>query len=351
MGVFSSLKGIFQKRQVKKTQLTNLNKKNIISISKDNMGSAIKSTDATCSPTTSSKQANSDAGGYNYKYSDGRRYQGHDNVSYLLPNDDDENDRIHQQHWILRYAFQCNFHAPVTKMLEEGITVLDSGCGPATWTFEIGESYPRSKIYGVDASCVFPEDIKPANVEFAIGNIAKRIPYEDSMFDYVHQRLLIGGLTHDDWKNTLKEHYRILKPGGYVELAEVSFIDLDEAGPYMATLVKAFETLFDSRGLRIKIGLELEDRLRQAGFENIVVKKIPLPFNHSGKIGELLWCDFQHLCINLKPALVKANPALDGPGVFDTYLEKAAIELTLSKTYSKFFVAYAQKPKAIADKN
>lgn len=84
-------------------------------------------------------------------------------------------------------------------MLEKGITVLDSGCGPATWTFEIGESYPQSKVYGIDASCVFPEDIRPPNVEFIIGNIAKDLPYHNNTFDYIHQRLLILGLTGSDW--------------------------------------------------------------------------------------------------------------------------------------------------------
>lgn len=79
--------------------------------------------------------------------------------------------------------------------------MLDSGCGPATWTFEMGETYPRSKFHGVDVSCVFPESIKPANVEFVIGNIAKHIPYPDNTFDYIHQRLLLLGLTNEDWEN------------------------------------------------------------------------------------------------------------------------------------------------------
>jgi ubiquinone/menaquinone biosynthesis C-methylase UbiE len=86
-------------------------------------------------------------------------------------------------------------------MLEKGITVLDSGCGPGTWAFEMGESYPRSKVHGIDVSCVFPEDIRPANVDFIIGNISKDIPYQDSTFDYIHQRLLILGLTDADWIN------------------------------------------------------------------------------------------------------------------------------------------------------
>jgi ubiquinone/menaquinone biosynthesis C-methylase UbiE len=84
-------------------------------------------------------------------------------------------------------------------MLDEGITVLDSGCGPATWTFEMGETYPNSKFYGIDISLVFPELIKPANVDFVIGNIAKKIPFPDNTFDYIHQRLLIVALTVDEW--------------------------------------------------------------------------------------------------------------------------------------------------------
>lgn len=94
-----------------------------------------------------------------------------------------------------------NYHAPVTNLLNQGITVLDSGCGPATWTFEMGETYPNSKFYGIDALSVFPESIKPPNVEFCLSNIAIKIPFPDNTFDYVHQRLLILGLTNADWEN------------------------------------------------------------------------------------------------------------------------------------------------------
>lgn len=67
----------------------------------------------------------------------------------------------------------------------------------------MAEQHPRSQFHGVDVSCVFPENIKPANVEFVIGNIAKHIPYPDNTFDYIHQRLLIFGLTNEDWENVI----------------------------------------------------------------------------------------------------------------------------------------------------
>lgn len=65
----------------------------------------------------------------------------------------------------------------------------------------MAETYTSSKFYGVDISFVFPETIRPANVDLVIGNIAKHIPYPDNKFDYIHQRLLMVGLTSEDWDN------------------------------------------------------------------------------------------------------------------------------------------------------
>lgn len=65
----------------------------------------------------------------------------------------------------------------------------------------MAEAFPNSKFYGVDSSCVFPENIKPANVEFTVSNIAKELPFPDNTFDYIYQRLLFFGLTNEDWDN------------------------------------------------------------------------------------------------------------------------------------------------------
>ncbi|KAI8380548.1 S-adenosyl-L-methionine-dependent methyltransferase [Choanephora cucurbitarum] len=253
-------------------------------------------------------------------------------------------DRVHQQHWILRHAFQCNFHAPVEDKLKEGITVLDSGCGPATWTFEVGEAYPQSRIYGVDASCVFPENVKPANVEFAIGNIAKHIPHEDCTFDYVHQRLLVVGLTKDDWTNALQEHFRILKPGGYIELIEPGFKQLFTAGPCLNLLLDTLKKSTASRGIELEIGEELEDRVRKAGFENIHVKKLEIPLNHGGKIGDLLWDDYRHAFMNLKGSMAKTNPEFEVESAYEAHLSECAKEAQRSKAHLEWFIVYAQKP-------
>lgn len=103
-------------------------------------------------------------------------------------------------HQIINKTYS-NFHAPVEESLRRGIRVLDSGCGPGTWALEMAEAYKQSNFYGMDSSSVFPDNIKPPNVEFAVGNLAKTLPYEDNYFDYIYQRLVFLGLTNEDWDN------------------------------------------------------------------------------------------------------------------------------------------------------
>lgn len=129
MSFFSALKLIFSKKEKTSASLKNAdsskrlnNKENSKSMSSSEKTSSITNSKMD-SISGDSKQLSSS--GKNYKYRDGRRYHGNEEVAYLLPNDDDgkafnhwpydqttkcilltEADRVHQQHWILRYALQ-----------------------------------------------------------------------------------------------------------------------------------------------------------------------------------------------------------------------------------------------------
>ncbi len=63
-----------------------------------------------------------------FRFINGRRYHNAKNSKYCLPNDDDECDRLHLQHFVLSYAWQGNFASPVEHILNSKDTkVLDSG--------------------------------------------------------------------------------------------------------------------------------------------------------------------------------------------------------------------------------
>jgi len=68
-----------------------------------------------------------DADKDDFRFINGRRYHNAENSNYILPNDDEECDRLHTQHFVLKHAYQGNFAAPVELTLNgKHAKVLDS---------------------------------------------------------------------------------------------------------------------------------------------------------------------------------------------------------------------------------
>ncbi|KAI9315764.1 S-adenosyl-L-methionine-dependent methyltransferase [Dichotomocladium elegans] len=280
-----------------------------------------------------------------YRVEGGREFHTDESVPYLLPSDSEENDRVHRQHWLIRLAFGSHFDAPVQESLEEGINVLDSGCGPATWTLEISKSYPNSHFIGTDISPRFPEAIKPANCEFKIHNITHSPPFPENYFGYIHQRLLTLGLPAKDWPQVLKYHFETLKPGGWIELTEVSYESLlDHAGPNLTIAYETSKLVMGAAGLDTDLANHLAPLLKDAGFINVQTRAFEMPFNHGGKIGELFWQDYTEVLHAGKSHWVKIHPQFEVPGAFEQYIEEMNKECQENKSTVVWTRAFAQKP-------
>ena len=64
-------------------------------------------------------------GGSKFKVIDGRRFHQLDDSNYLLPNDEEEEERLDIQHDMLKHVFDGNFSAPIHNLLKSGARVLD----------------------------------------------------------------------------------------------------------------------------------------------------------------------------------------------------------------------------------
>ncbi|CAJ0912895.1 11892_t:CDS:10 [Entrophospora sp. SA101] len=144
-------------------------------------------------------------------YIDGRRYL--ESSKYSLPNDDEEIDRMHMQHYISRFIWQKNFCSPLDDLLRYGgAKVLDVGCGAGTFLLEMGHDYPESEFLGIDISPMYPSEIKPSNVKFEQIDVLEGLPYDDSSFDFVVIRNMITAFSIDDWDFCIQELIRVTKP-------------------------------------------------------------------------------------------------------------------------------------------
>lgn len=96
-------------------------------------------------------------------------------------------------------------------------SILDAGCGFGQWTFALANL--NRTVTGIDLCneriniCQqLKEIIGNKNLEFLSGSI-ENLPYEDNSFDGIFSYSVIY-LT--DYRKTLKEYHRVLKPGGLV---------------------------------------------------------------------------------------------------------------------------------------
>ena len=106
--------------------------------------------------------------------------------------------------------------------------VLDVGCGTGEHLLSLAKE--RFKLWGFDLSS---EAIKIAKKSFAESNLTadlrvvsmhKKFPYKDSSFDVVYSLRTLNHGTRKDIEATVKEMYRVLKPGGLIFITVIKIL-------------------------------------------------------------------------------------------------------------------------------
>jgi len=151
---------------------------------------------------------------FNYEYENGRRYHAFKSGTYTLPNDEKEQDRLDVVHHMFTLMLSGRLHvAP----LENPQRILDIGTGTGIWALDMADLYPEAEVIGVDLSPIQPGWVFP-NVHFQVDDMEQDWTFADDSFDFIHIRTLCPAIK--DWPRLLKQCYRALKPGGYVQVAE-----------------------------------------------------------------------------------------------------------------------------------
>nr|KMM63933.1 UMTA protein [Coccidioides posadasii RMSCC 3488] len=119
----------------------------------------------------------------NYRQENGRRYHGYRDGNYLLPNDEQESERLDMIHHMLLTAMEGKlFLAPISSGVKR---VIDLGTGTGIWAIDFGEKYPSAEVIGNDLSPTQPS-LVPPNVRFIVEDFEEEWVYQPNYFDFIH---------------------------------------------------------------------------------------------------------------------------------------------------------------------
>jgi SAM-dependent methyltransferase len=266
-------------------------------------------------------------------------------IPYIVPWDIEEHNRLDFQHYMLRYALQGNYAAPIRNPL----SILDVGTGTGRWAIEMANLFPRANVIGldinpppVDMAAEVGVDLRPANYTFVPGNALERLPFDDRSFDFVHMRALVTAIPHEKWPYVIGELARVTRPRGWVESLEVTF--LLGGGPAIDKLMAWLNATLAYRGVVFADGGKVADAMRTVGLGPVETRQLTVPCGESGgRIGRMLAADWISVLKGIGGMTVAQG--VTTAEAFDQVLEQARAEMASPalRCTMPLYIAFGQR--------
>ncbi|KAF9071782.1 S-adenosyl-L-methionine-dependent methyltransferase [Rhodocollybia butyracea] len=268
---------------------------------------------------------------------------------YVVSYTEDEQERLNWQNQFLTKTV-CEgklISAPTT--LDPGDEVLESATGTGIWLLSVArEVHPHVSLTGIDINPQFFPTQHSPNITFSVHSVTNLPDSWTGRFKLANQRLLVGALTFEQWGVALSELYRVLKPGGWVQLLETSPETTAYSGPNMKRLMDVSVALYASKGLVSDLNETINQRLEHAGFINVHKRIVGLPRMDAQDL------DSEHE--GHKRVVMAFGPAVKqsllGTGMFESEDDLNGVMEGMHKEWDtpsqclwRWTVAYAQKPE------
>lgn len=103
----------------------------------------------------------------------------------MLPNDEEEHQRLGSLHFVSRTFGGGNIRPPFSV---PPTNILDVGAGSGIWCVEVAKEYPNARVQGIDISPIDRPDI-PENCKFFVANLDDGLKFDNDSMDLVNSRL------------------------------------------------------------------------------------------------------------------------------------------------------------------
>lgn len=213
-----------------------------------------------------------------YKYENGRRYHSYREGQYVLPNDEQEQDRQDLLHHVRNLMLNgALFRAPLTGSSPR---VLDIGTGTGIWAVDFADMHPGAEVIGTDLSPIQPTWVPP-NLQFLVDDAEDTwLFHRNQPFDFIHARDLGGSI--GNWPKLLRQAYEHMRPGGWIELQEFEVTlksddDTLKLAPTLCEFIDKLHQASERFNKPMNIAEMHKQRLIEAGFEDVTeeIYKVP----------------------------------------------------------------------------
>ncbi|KAK4134417.1 S-adenosyl-L-methionine-dependent methyltransferase [Trichocladium antarcticum] len=203
-----------------------------------------------------------------------------ENGIYFAPVDDDEIERLQYMHEIFNMMFDNRLIFPP---IPRPRRILECGSGSGAWAMEVAEQYPECEVIGIDVyPYPVPEDLPP-NLDLQIDDLNSPSTFPSNYFDFVHSRMMAGGIHANGWINYMADILRVLRPGGWCQMVEIYFNAQSDNGTLTSNhalqvwsqrYMQSMQPAKDPRA-----ALRLQNWMTQAGFVEVESRLLSLPLS------------------------------------------------------------------------
>jgi hypothetical protein len=206
---------------------------------------------------------------FHYEVENGRSYHGFQRGKYVLPNDEEEQERMNLHHRSMRLVLH-NQHwiSPI-----QPTRILDVGTGTGVWAIDVADQTQSAHVVGVDLSPIQPSLIPP-NLQFEIMDADDTWEGSEQHFDLIHTQFM-NGVSIRSWDFFYQQAFISLVSYGWVENQEMDMrFRCDEVEPPMDSAYMRWAELWNE-GLN-NLGLtgrcfpeQMKENMKSRGFVNV----------------------------------------------------------------------------------
>ncbi|KAI7901530.1 S-adenosyl-L-methionine-dependent methyltransferase [Cokeromyces recurvatus] len=200
-----------------------------------------------------------------------------------------DRDRRHRQHYLLKRTWGSNYKIP----LKDPSLIIHWCCATAVWDVELAFEFPNAKVIGIDYQSATVSSLTDTVNNFSFHNAiihegeSGLNDFKDNEVDYIMMRdVSIVNAPSSKWTQLFKEIYRILKPGGYIEIYEQD-ANFESMGPNLTLLEQWADRVYEAIQFDRQTNKDLGLFLRDAGYVNVKEESIQLPIGEWPESKEL----------------------------------------------------------------